>query len=623
MSGDKAPATDLASSAALWSRFATATTQQEYLSTWMALLCQHIPEVFQAVLLLGLPHGSPFQANAIWPAQGTDPKRLHEIANRALAEKCGMVLELERPAGPAGAPAGTGSHYALAYPVMLEEQIYGVIAVEVAATSEASLTVAMQQLQWGAAWVEALIHRRERLDDRAVLGRLRSAVELMGTVMREEQYQSACIAFVTGLATHLQCDRVSLGFMRRNHARVQAISHSAQFGQHMKLNRALGTAMEESIVQRVPVIYPPAQEALAVTRDHEKLARDHGIEAILTYPLHAEAGFYGAITLERAVSEPFDEDDVRFCQAVSALVGPALEEKRRNDRWIVTKVAESIGRQARRLLGPGYFGRKLVLLTVLSAIAFFRQTMAEYRITARTVLEAAVIRSLVAPFDGYVNVADFRAGDVVKKGDVLCSLDDKDLLLERLKYLSQETQLQRQFQEAMSQHDTAKAGIIEAQTSQIKAQLNQVSAQLDRTRVVAPFEGLITEGDLSQRLGGSVKQGEVLFELAPLTQYRAILEVDERHIRDVKVGQTGELILTALPHQRLKFEVEKITPVATAREGLNFFRVEAETEEVSEKFQPGMEGVAKITVDRRLLFVIWTKDILDWIRLKVWSWAAW
>jgi hypothetical protein len=34
-----------------------------------------------------------------------------------------------------------------------------------------------------------------------------------------------------------------------------------------------------------------------------------------------------------------------------------------------------------------------------------------------------------------------------------------------------------------------------------------------------------------------------------------------------------------------------------------------------------MEGVAKVAVDDRLLAWIWTRELLNWIRLKAWAWT--
>ena len=128
------------------------------------------------------------------------------------------------------------------------------------------------------------------------------------------------------------------------------------------------------------------------------------------------------------------------------------------------------------------------------------------------------------------------------------------------------------------------------------------------------------KGDLSKSLGAPVERGQVLFEVAPLESYRVIVEVDERDIADIVVGQRGELVLPSMPGEVFPLVVDKITPVSIAKEGRNYFRVEAHLENVSERLRPGMEGVGKITIDRRKLIWIWTHELIDWLRLKLWSW---
>jgi hypothetical protein len=112
----------------------------------------------------------------------------------------------------------------------------------------------------------------------------------------------------------------------------------------------------------------------------------------------------------------------------------------------------------------------------------------------------------------------------------------------------------------------------------------------------------------------------VLYEIAPLDRYRLVIEVDERDIADVAVGQRGSLMLSAFPSEIIGVTVEKITPVSTAKEGRNFFRIEAQFDHPHDRLRPGMEGAGKIEIDRRPLIWIWTHQIVDWIRLAAWSW---
>jgi multidrug resistance efflux pump len=202
----------------------------------------------------------------------------------------------------------------------------------------------------------------------------------------------------------------------------------------------------------------------------------------------------------------------------------------------------------------------------------------------------------------------------------LCALDDRDLKLERLKWRSQKEQYAKQYQQAMAQRNAALAQIVAAQMAQADAELALVEEHLARARVPAPFDGIVVVGDLRQMIGAPVERGHVLFEVAPLETYRLILQVDERDVAEVRAGQPGHLVLSAFPTKALPFTVEMVTPVSTAREGRNYFRVEAQLAYTPARLRPGMEGIGKIAIDRRLLVWIWTHQALDWVRLTLWSW---
>jgi len=159
-----------------------------------------------------------------------------------------------------------------------------------------------------------------------------------------------------------------------------------------------------------------------------------------------------------------------------------------------------------------------------------------------------------------------------------------------------------------------------AQVAQAGAQLSLVEEKLTRATLVAPFDGVVVVGDLSQLLGSPVELGKTLFEIAPLDAYRVILNVDERDIADIRVGQHGELALSGIPYERMRFAVKQITSISTTQDGHNFFRVEAQIDKPSERLRPGMEGVGKVLVGNRKLIWIWTHSLVDWLRLWFWRW---
>jgi hypothetical protein len=130
----------------------------------------------------------------------------------------------------------------------------------------------------------------------------------------------------------------------------------------------------------------------------------------------------------------------------------------------------------------------------------------------------------------------------------------------------------------------------------------------------------VVSGDLSQQLGAPVERGTVLFEVAPLSEFRLVLKVDERDIAYVEPGQRGTLLLSAFASDPIGFGVTKVTPVSTPKEGKNFFRVEAHLDRTDPRMRPNMEGVGKVEIGRRSYLWIWTRQAVDSLRLLAWSW---
>jgi multidrug resistance efflux pump len=429
------------------------------------------------------------------------------------------------------------------------------------------------------------------------------------------------VAFVTALATKLSCDRVSLGFVKKDAVKVVALSHSAQFGEDTNLLRAIAVAMEETLDQECTVVYPlRSRQEMRLVRAHADLARQYGNGAMCSVPIVNQNRFCGVVMLERAAEQPFDPITVELCEAVVGIAGPILEVQQRDDRALWRKMSDAGQTTLEQLLGPRHAPLKLTVVVAIILIAFLALATGDYRVTAKTIVEPATKRALAAPVNGYIGEARLRAGDQIRQGQLLGKLDDHELRLEQSKWRSQEEQSLKQYYEALGNRNAAQVQILAAQVDQARAQLAMVDDQLARVHVTAPFDGVIVSGDWSQSLGAPIERGQVLFEVAPLEAYRIILQVDERDIAEVAMGKRGQIILSGLPTEPLPFTVKKITPVSTASEGRNYFRVEAELLAKTQGVQPGMEGVGKIEIDRRRLLWIWTHEVVDWLRLKLWYW---
>ena len=601
---------------ALWTAFAEAATAQSFCQSWLALQCRMMAGTQAGIILLGPPDRGPFRPVATWPDGRHNLKHLSKTAEKTLTDRRAVVT----PAVPAEGEAGNG-RYELGYPIEARGSLHGAAVLEVIPKSEGGLQGLMRQLHWGTAWLELLFSRQGVAGEREARERMQVTLDLVATTVGQERFYASAMGVVTSLATQLQCERVSVGFLKRGRAQVAAVSHSAEFKNRANVIQGLAEAMDEAIDQRETIAYPPAEDGVStVVLAHEHFAKEIGGGCILTVPMESGGQVVGALLLERPSARPFDHKTVDLCQSVGLLVGPLLEVQRREDRWLGAKAWESFTRFVRKVIGPRQVAIKVATVTTLGVLAFCVFAEGDYRVSAKTVLEPIVQRAAAAPFDGYIREAPRRAGDLVNVDDLLCTLDDRELRLERLRALSKFEEYQKEYHKAMAEREAAKAEILTAQMKQVQSEMALLDDKLAHTRVLSPFDGIVVSGDLSQQLGSPVERGKVLFEIAPLDRYRIVLEVDERDIADVRVGQRGNVLLSAFPSDPVEVTVQKVTPVATAKEGRNFFRVEAALAKSDERLRPAMEGAGKVEIDRRLLVWIWTHQVVDWVRLAVWTW---
>jgi hypothetical protein len=110
-----------------------------------------------------------------------------------------------------------------------------------------------------------------------------------------------------------------------------------------------------------------------------------------------------------------------------------------------------------------------------------------------------------------------------------------------------------------------------------------------------------------------------LYELAPLDDWRVVLDVEEAQVADTQPGQHGHLVVTAMPYQTMDFTVTRVTPVARIEDGRSVFRVEGTLAGSSPRLRPGMQGVGRIEIGPRLMVWIWTRRIAEQLRLLVWQ----
>ncbi len=578
--------------------------------TWLHTLCNLIPGVTRAVVFLKTAEKNQYGLAAMWPEQLVEYDDLSAAAKDTVTGNKTLLKSNAVAGKETGEPQDI-----IGCPIYVDQQLFGAVVLELYNRVAVKQQLAIQQISAASYWYEAILKQHSSTEKTQLV----TIVELVASCLEHEKFQEAATDVVTDLTKRISADRISIGFLDGNSVRVEAVSHSAGFDDKSNLFGDIVEAMHEAIDQNSSISYPQAADSVLPCHSHARLSEEHRIGAVLSVPFATNGRLLGAVLFERPVEKPFDKVSIEYCERIVSMVGPILDARRRDERGLMKRFRASVRSFGRKLTDRGSASFKAGIVAVIIALVLLCFAEKDYRITGNARLEAQTQRAIVSPQDGFIATANFRPGDIIKKGDLLATLDNKDLTLEYQRWSSQLGQLQTEYRESLARHDRSSVAILQARIAQTEAQMSLVGEQLLRSQFTAPFDGLVVSGDLSQALGSPVERGQVLFTVAPLDVYRIILQIDERDIGEIKQGQHGRLVLSSVSGKPLEFAVEKITPVSTAEEGRTFFQVEADIKEESDLLRPGMEGVGKVTVERRKLIWIWTHRLIDWIRLNLWS----
>ncbi len=223
-----------------------------------------------------------------------------------------------------------------------------------------------------------------------------------------------------------------------------------------------------------------------------------------------------------------------------------------------------------------------------------KQTLIPY-IKSVGSLEAKERVEIAAEVDGPVEGIAFEEGDIVAEGQLLFCVDKSVLTalvdqavpdlnlakrnLQRTKSLVlSRTATKQELDEAQQAFDTA------------KATLNLRRKQLERACVKAPFSGRLGKRLVSR--GQFVSRGDMLVTLVDEAHIKANLNVTERDVSLVKLGQKVEITVAAFKGKTFQGKVSFISPELDAATRLLTLAVDIDNEQL--ELKAGMFCQAKI-----------------------------
>ena len=199
----------------------------------------------------------------------------------------------------------------------------------------------------------------------------------------------------------------------------------------------------------------------------------------------------------------------------------------------------------------------------------------------------------------------FKEGEVVKKGEIIAKLDQKDGLLKvsfneaRLK--AAEATLEASQRKVEIHEDLFRIGaILESRLSEVRlerdsaryqaesaqAELDSARSELDKTLLYAPQDGVIGKRDAE--VGEFVTPNDRVATLMDIHEVQVEVGIIERDINKIALGQGASITVDAYPQKQFSGVIDNIFPVVEGESRTLTAKIRIANDSQAEPLLPGM-----------------------------------
>ena len=214
----------------------------------------------------------------------------------------------------------------------------------------------------------------------------------------------------------------------------------------------------------------------------------------------------------------------------------------------------------------------LIVLFFLSFMSWAYYAEIDQVVRAEAVVEpVGKVQKVQSLYPGSVITMDIEVGDVVKKGEVLITLDTQeiqstyDISKQKIVLLQKEHAIYEKLVAAKIEPEI-KLVQINQRILEVSDQIQKAKLQLEFSSLISPIEGILTAVNLSG-VGAIIRSGDVLIEIVPQEEYYLIkAKILPKDISKVEVGQNARVSYTAYDFSRygiMEGEVVKIAQNTT------------------------------------------------------------
>ncbi len=387
------------------------------------------------------------------------------------------------------------------------------------------------------------------------------------------------------------------------------------------VKRVNDLAQSLKTVERALILLGNAPKAEGVDEAAESALKDYieyaECSCLIVIPLSSYDHIIGHLLLEFIDNKPPGQVETLALMNMVPFLSTAFAEK-----WVLAENRSAKASFFDSVAGPGRRQRMRksalrigLLIALIAAVALAMITPMSLKVGGESEIAPEYEYFSFVEMDGIVKKVLVKQGDLVKKGQLLATLDDEELSykIREAERLLKSYETEAEILRNMAAEDPKK--LAESQLTLIKArraalQLDFLNWQKRFLEVRSPTDGLVITERVETLIGKRFKAGEAFCRISPQDVLLLDIFVKESDIVFVKPGQKAEAFFNFRPDESHPLTVKKIAPRAEAKPDLgNIFTVEAAFESRPPNIKPGMKGIARITTEQAPVWFVVTRRL--------------
>jgi hypothetical protein len=535
-------------------------------------------------------------------------EEINDVVRRALAKSTVMIEPL----------AIKAQHFVITVPVAHAGQLRGVVNLVLAAPSLDDIQPFVAVLQASLGFLHYGFLHDETQGQRHAVEQTAALVELASLVAAAPFYEESIRILTERVQKHLGCHQAALGLVGRKKVKLANVSGAAKFDARGNLTLLIESAMQDAVLADGLVRWPRPPEDHRGRADLSDVAQQElhhalDLDQVCSVPLRqADGKMVAVLTLMwRADQKPTVSAD-RFIEAAAPHLGSLLGALRRADPGNARKWWHHLWTSLSKV-------RKFLVIAITLLLLGLLIMPVRFPVKVDATVEPVLRRVVPAQFDGILKESMVKPGDLVKKGDLLAVMDDKQLRWKQAELIASRDKAIRQRDLAMAD---PRAPVASAQMSQLEAdgidlELKLLAFKQENLELRAPFDGMVLVGDLERAQGIPVNQGDVLFEIGPVNEMITELMIPAYDISLIKIGDEVNVRLSSFPGENWSTKITKIRPQAESVDGKTVFVAEANlvlSADDGPVLRAGMKGRASVRGDEAPLAWVITRRLWGYIQ---------